>query len=171
MSNKEYLRNNKKAKTVLRIVGFVTLAVGVGLAITAFVDFFISMYSTTATQPHFFWMFFVGFPLIFIGISCLSMGYMHAVNSYVAGEQAPIVKDVANYMLDGTREETAKTVEAVSQGIHGKQGPVCPKCHTQNEMGASFCDNCGEPLTKTCPFCGEANDADARYCRKCGKSL
>lgn len=165
------LRDNKKAKIILRVVGFTSLAIGLGLAITAFVDFFVSISSDSMKQPQLFWMFFVGFPLIFIGISCLSLGFLHATSAFLASEQAPVAKDVTNYMLDGTREETAKTAEAISNSVHpSNKGFVCPRCHTQNEVGALFCDNCGESLTKTCS-CGEVNDIDAHYCRKCGKPL
>ena len=37
------------------------------------------------------------------------------VSKYTATETAPVAKDVANYMLAGTRDELAKTISAVRQ--------------------------------------------------------
>jgi len=168
MSEKTTLRNNTKAKFILRIIGFIALALGLILTIVAFVDFFTSM--TVGFQPSLFWMFFISFPLLFVGGVCLSFGYMKAVNAYVVGEQAPVMKDAANYILDGTRDEVSETAQAIAKNIHQEGGIICPRCHTKNEPGATFCDNCGAPLTKKCS-CGEVNDVDAKYCRRCGKLL
>lgn len=168
MSEKTTLRNNKKAKFILKIIGFIALALGLILTIAGFVDFFTSV--TVGSQPSLFWMFFISFPLLFVGAVCLSFSYMKAVNSYVVGEQAPVMKDAANYILEGTRDEVGETASAIAKNIHQKGGIICPRCHTQNEPGAAFCDNCGAPLTKKCS-CGEVNDIDAKYCRRCGKLL
>ena len=92
---------------------------------------------------------------------------MGEMNKYVADEQKPVAKDVANYMIDGTREQIVQTVKE----IKGESYPICPTCGTKNEPNAQFCDNCGTPLSKICSQCGEQNDSDANFCRKCGKKL
>ncbi|MFA6862101.1 MAG: zinc-ribbon domain-containing protein [Bacilli bacterium] len=78
-------------------------------------------------------------------------------------------------MLDGTRDETVKTVKSCVDTIKtdntSSSGIVCPSCGTKNEPGAKFCDHCGASLTKTCSSCGEVNYIDSSYCRKCGKPL
>ena len=168
MSEKTSLRNNKKTKFILRIIGFITLILGLVLMIAGFIDFFNSM--SLGSQPSLFWLFFISAPLLFAGAVCLSFSYMKAVNSYVVSEQAPIMKNAANYMLEGTRDEVSETAGAIAKNIHQEGGVICPRCHTQNEPGAAFCDNCGAPLTKKCS-CGEVNDIDAKYCRRCGKLL
>lgn len=174
--HKPSLRNNKTAKTILRIIGFIFTIGGLVCVIIAFIDFFTKAIDMNGSMLTKFYLFFIGFPCLFIGVVCLSLGFMKAVSSYVASEQAPVAKDVNNYMLDGTRDETVKTVKSCSDAIKGNAssesaGVVCPKCGVKNEPGAKFCDHCGEPLTKTCSNCGEVNDIDSTFCRKCGKKL
>ena len=173
MGEKYSFKNNGKAKLVLRVVGFVCTGLGFVFIVIGLIDFFGAMGGFG--MPTDFWAFFVGAPLLFVGVSCLMFGYLHAFANYSAGETAPVAKDVTNYMLDGTREEFTKTVAGVTEAVKGEkpigEGPICPNCGTKNEPGALFCDNCGKPLGKKCPACGEVNDADATYCRKCGKRL
>ena len=38
----------------------------------------------------------------------------------------------------------------------------CPKCQSENEAGAKFCNECGSKLGIACPACGKANLAE--YC-------
>lgn len=64
---------------------------------------------------------------------------------------------------------------------------ILHKCGTENAQGASFCKNCGNPISaasgslppamsstpqptvKYCQKCGAANDAGVAYCQKCGE--
>jgi membrane protease subunit (stomatin/prohibitin family) len=49
---------------------------------------------------------------------------------------------------------------------------ACPKCGTQNQVGAKFCNNCGEKLGGNfCPKCGTANPPGAKFCNSCGQQL
>ena len=120
-----------------------------------------------------FFLLWIGGPLTFVGIVLLMFGYMGAVSRYTATQQAPVMKDTTNYVVQGTRDEVVQTIKDGVSTVQtsAPKGPLCPKCGTQNEAGAAFCDHCGAPLTKTCPHCGEKNDADAKYCRKCGTNL
>ena len=169
--NREFLQKHPKAKKSFKIMGLIFLPVGIFCIITAFIDFFVAISSGKA--PNLFFLFFIGFPFIFVGIVTLSLGFMKEINSYVASESAPVSKDVANYMLDGTREETINTVSDVASTIKGEtinKEIICPSCGTKNEKGAQFCDHCGKSLIKKCR-CGEINDIDSIYCRKCGNKL
>jgi len=47
----------------------------------------------------------------------------------------------------------------------------CPRCGTQAEAGASFCEQCGTQLPRTCEKCGAAIGATAKFCRACGTPL
>lgn len=153
-----------RKRVVLRVLGFVF--VGIGVLLLA-----IGLFSMTGILndgfPGLFFLTFLGLPLLFVGAVCLMFGFFGAVSRFQAGEAAPVAKDTANYLLDGTRKETTKTVHAALQD----NGPRCPKCGEENEKGAVYCDHCGASLSKTCANCGEKNDLDSTFCRKCGKRL
>lgn len=169
--NFQYLEDQKKKRHGLRIAGWIILGIGIFFDILGLTSFF-SAFSGGGLPDRFFFLW-IGFPLNFVGAVLLMFGYMGAVARYTASEQAPVQRDATNYILNGTREETTKTMSAVAQSLKTQdtKGQVCPKCGTQNEVGALYCDNCGAVLSKKCPSCGEVNDADAKHCRHCGKEL
>jgi len=173
MGNK-YLKENKKAKLVLKIIGFIALPSGVISTITGFRSIFgekhYSQHPIFSSDPTFLQekphLIFIGFILIFIGLSCLGYAYMGKVARYTASEMAPVAKDTTNYMIDGTKEEI---VDLVSK-IKGNNQKSCPYCGDDNDFDAIFCDNCGRSLSVTCA-CGTVNQANSRYCKKCGKKI
>ncbi len=161
---KHYLSDNKKAKKVLKTLGWIFFPIGAFLLILSLVDFFASGFPSFPALP------FIALPLIFLGVVCLMFGYMKEVNKYVANETAPVAADVTNYMLDETRDEVQKTVSGIASSVSPKE-IICPSCGVVNEKNVRFCDHCGKPLIKICPKCQEENDADSTYCRKCGERL
>ena len=65
---------------------------------------------------------------------------------------------------------------------------TCPSCNHQNEVGSSFCENCGHDLRQivsnesrgstpqsaegpSCPNCGHVNFLGAAFCENCGNPL
>ena len=65
---------------------------------------------------------------------------------------------------------------------------TCPSCNHRNEIGSSFCENCGHDLRQidtvksedasplsgggpTCPNCGNENILGAAFCENCGNPL
>ncbi len=54
---------------------------------------------------------------------------------------------------------------------------ICANCQTPNEVGDSYCMQCGQALTppepqkKLCPNCGAETKPSATFCTKCGTSL
>ena len=59
---------------------------------------------------------------------------------------------------------------------------TCPRCNTQNETGAAFCDQCGASLAAlnaaaaaasidSCPVCGAAAMNGDAFCEECGAAL
>lgn len=152
--------NHNKVKSILKIIGFICLPIGIVLLLCGTITFFRGDTSK-------FFLNFIGVPFVFIGAVCLITGFMRELNKYVADENTPVIADAARKVIDGTREETVKTAKAV----RAEDKPVCHSCGMVNEIGANFCDNCGAPLNKICPECGEANDGDANFCRKCGAAL
>jgi class 3 adenylate cyclase len=47
----------------------------------------------------------------------------------------------------------------------------CPRCHTKNETGARFCEECGMGLGLACPSCGEPVADGSNFCRSCGAAI
>lgn len=167
--NYKYLKDNPKAKVKFRTLGFITLTIGV-ICLTIAVVEFIRSFNENSGFPKLFFLGFIGIPLIAIGAMCLRCGYMKEINAYVASETIPVQTEAMNYVLNGTREELAKTISEIKNSSE-KKGIQCPKCGRINETDAIFCDNCGSPISKKCPNCGEENDGDSEYCRKCGTKI
>ena len=61
-------------------------------------------------------------------------------------------------------------------GTHSNK-VICANCQTPNEVGDSYCMQCGHALTppepekKLCPNCGAETRMSATFCTKCGTSL
>src|SRR6266436_805884 len=47
----------------------------------------------------------------------------------------------------------------------------CPRCQTQNDQNAKFCEDCGARLEAVCPSCGQPVGTGKKFCRSCGASL
>ena len=156
------MKDYSKTKKTFRTLGFIILPIGLVLSIIGFIDFFMSFNSMT--QQKLFFCLFIGLPLTSIGIIFLILGFMKELNSFAASQSAPVHKDVINYMLDGTREEVNKTINASNKII-------CPECKAENDKDALFCSNCGHKLKIVCPKCKAENDADAKFCKNCGEEL
>jgi len=48
---------------------------------------------------------------------------------------------------------------------------TCPRCQTENDAGARFCEDCGARLETACPSCGTAVTPGKKFCRSCGGAL
>jgi ribosomal protein L40E len=167
-----YLKDYSALKKGLIIGGSVAAGLGLLLTIVGFLDFFIGFQDMTMpTMPY---LLFIGIPMFVAGVGCLTFGLRGSISRFVASQEAPVAKDVTNYMLDGTRGEAERTAEAISQGLAARKGEesvICPKCGSKNKKEDKFCDRCGAPLRKPCPKCGALNDSDAEFCSQCGQKL
>lgn len=141
------------ARTGLRVVGGVLFAAGVVCTAIATIDFFSAMGGGIDRAPTKFWLFFIGLPLLAIGLGCLQGGFLGVGARYAAGELAPAARDALGYVGDGATSSR------------------CPACGEPARADATFCDSCGHVLSSRCPGCGAANDGDARFCSSCGAVL
>lgn len=163
-------KKHKTAKIVLRIIGFIILPIGLGLIIAGLISFFQGFSGNG--MGSYFYLCFIGAPFIFVGGICLFLGYMRNIHSFTISQSAPVVKDVANYVIDGTSDTMIKNASKLFKEVkRNDEKPICSKCGAENEVGAKFCDKCGHELYKVCKECGELNDDDSSFCRKCGKEL
>ncbi len=165
------MHNDEEKKKKMKVLGFAMLIAGVALAATAFVDFFVAIARISrgigSGMPRLFFLGFIGLPLIAFGSAILKFAYMGKIARYTSNEVSPVIKDTANFLLDGTRDSIAGVFEGIKEG----PGMKCRFCGEVNKKDSRFCDNCGKPLAKICLSCSTANDADAKYCRNCGKTL
>lgn len=115
--NDEQLRSSRHAgaRNTLRTAGLVILSAGVLLMLIGFGSFFLALGS--GEFPRLFWCAFLGMPLTFVGGSMTMFGFLGAFQRYVAGESAPVAKDVVNYMGEGTQPGVKAFSKAVAEGI------------------------------------------------------
>jgi hypothetical protein len=89
-------------------VGLLFMIVGIGSFFASFGGF---------EPPRYFWCAFVGMPLLFVGTAMCMYGYMGAYYRYVAGEAAPVAKDVANYMGENVQPGVKAVSKAATEGM------------------------------------------------------
>src|SRR5438876_396351 len=102
-------------RDLLRIGGPLIAAIGLLFMIVGFGSFFASFGSFE--PPRYFWCAFVGMPLLFIGIAACMFGYLGAFQRYVAGESAPVAKDVVNYMGENIQPGVKAVTKAATEGV------------------------------------------------------
>jgi hypothetical protein len=102
-------------RSVLRVGGPVVGAIGVVCVLIGVGRFFASF--GTFEPPRYFWCAFVGLPLLFVGVAMSMFAYLGAFHRYVAGESAPVAKDVVNYMGENTGPGVKAVAKAVAEGV------------------------------------------------------
>jgi hypothetical protein len=138
----------KGARSFLRVLGPVILVAGLICTIGGMVSVFSSFGSFE--PPRYFWLCFIGLPLMFVGGVMSQFGFMGAVARYVAGEGAPVAADTINYVADETKGSVETVARAAAKGIVAGI--------EEGRATASFC-----------PHCGNGVKADFKFCPKCGK--
>ena len=70
-----------------------------------------------AVLARYFWCAFLGMPLLFVGSAMTMFGFLGAMNRFVAGESAPVAKDVVNYMGENMQPGVKAIAKAVAEGL------------------------------------------------------
>lgn len=108
----------------LRVAGPLLMLAGVGFMATGMVSFF-SAFGSFDGPPRYFWCFFVGVPLLGVGLILSKLGYMGAISRYIAGELAPVAKDgfndVAQGIEPGVRSISRSVAEGYAEGSQGRR--------------------------------------------------
>ncbi len=99
----------------LRIGGPVIFILGLLCTIIATVSFFSSF--GCFEMPHYFWLGFIGLPLMFVGGVLCQFGFMGAVLRFIAGESAPVAADATNYMAEETKGAVETVAKAAAKGV------------------------------------------------------
>jgi hypothetical protein len=116
---------HRTIRSVLRIGGPIVGAIGVVCVMIGVGSFFSSF--GTFEPPRYFWCAFIGLPLLFVGGTMSMYGYLGALHRYVAGESAPVAKDVVNYMGENIRPGVKAVAKAVAEGVLEAQREQPPK--------------------------------------------
>lgn len=118
--------NEKKPKKGLKILGFILLAAAIGCIITAFVNFFTSIFS--AEMPKLFWMFFIAFPLIPVSIILMAAGSKKPTQNITAVPMATN-NDIIELLKDSAKNKDVPE--------------YCSFCGAKNSDGEKSCHACG----------------------------
>lgn len=169
---------HKQTRAVLRLVGPVTLGVGLVFVAVGLVSFFRSFGSFE--PPRYFWCAFVGIPLTWLGAAMTQFGYLGAASRYVMGEMAPVQKDTFNVVAHGVRPGVEALARAFRKGFaptagetNADQGSRCPRCDAPRGPSARFCGRCGAEFggKVVCSACGQGNPPGNHFCGQCGERL
>jgi len=113
--NKMRSPNHAAVRRVLCIGGPLIALAGVVFIIIGIASFFTAF--GTGEPPSSFWCVFVGMPLLFVGAVMCQIGFLGAFARYVAGETAPVAKDVVNYMGENTQPGIKAVAKAITEGV------------------------------------------------------
>ncbi len=158
-----------RVRKAFRVLGPALAAAGLICIVIAFVNF-ARAFGHFDRSPTLFWLFFLGAPLLFVGVVLTNAGYMGAVTRYVAQEQAPVAADTINYLASETAPAARTLAGALREGLSDSRR-ACPACAASNDPDARFCDSCGRALHRVCAACQKENDPDAKFCDACGRPV
>jgi hypothetical protein len=102
-------------RMLLRVAGPVIFLAGLACTIIGTISFFASFGSFG--MPHYFWLAFIGLPLMFVGAVLLQFGFFGAVARFIAGESAPVAADTVNYMAEETKGAVETVAKAAAKGV------------------------------------------------------
>lgn len=128
-----------------RTLGPLILGAGAICMLISLIDFF--TFDPFYEEPKYFFLGFVGLPLMAIGFSLTSLGYGAKVAAYQSREMAPVAKDTFSYLANETTDSVEKIAQAAARGkskvVEAKQ---CSSCHELNKIDAKFCNECGKAM-------------------------
>jgi hypothetical protein len=102
-------------RTALRVVGPVIFAVGLICTLIAGVSFFSSFGSFE--PPRYFWLAFIGLPMMSFGAILTFVGFMGAITRFLAGETTPVATDTVKYVAEETKGAVEIVSKAVAKGV------------------------------------------------------
>jgi hypothetical protein len=147
------LGKQNQIRSFLRTAGPLVLLVGLVCVGVATASMFGAFESSSFGPPKYFWLAFIGLPLLFVGSVMTMNGYMRELMRFQAGEAAPVAADAVNYMANETKDAMQTVAKSAAKGIaEGIEAGRWTK-------------------TNFCPHCGGSVTADFKFCPNCGKLL
>ncbi|NCA67364.1 MAG: hypothetical protein EOM87_04805, partial [Clostridia bacterium] len=99
------MNNDENKKKKFKVIGFALVIIGGLLMATSMIEFFMKF--GTFQMPRLFFLGFIGIPMLGVGSMILKFAYMGKIARYTSNEVSPVIKDTANYLLEGTRDSIA----------------------------------------------------------------
>jgi len=106
-------QDHSTKRNAIRILGIISLLVGIPLLLTGVVSFFESF--GTFQRPKYFWCAFIGLPMMGFGIMLLKAGFLGVAATYVSDEVTPVVIKAARHIgsemaiaTKGTQDASAR---------------------------------------------------------------
>ena len=151
--------NHQKTKLKLKILGILLLIVSLTLTVIGFATTF-----DGNGNGQFFWMCFIGLPLLPFSIFLLVISHQQEINRFIKNETTPIINETAKEISPAIQSVTSSVKATLDNSI------IC-SCSAINAAGRKFCKSCGKALNFICDNCGASLDTDSKFCSNCGKKL
>lgn len=111
-------KKHRQTKTILKILGVIFATGGLICAIIGFADFFRAFGGEG--MPKLFFLCFIGFPMLFVGIVCLTFGFRKEITRYVKNESVPVINEAGEELQPAVRAVT----RAVKEGLTEENGAL-----------------------------------------------
>ena len=98
-------KKHRQTKTILKILGVIFATGGLICAIRGFADCFRAFGGEGV--PKLFFLCFIGFPILFVGIVCLTFGFRKEITRYVKNESVPVINEARGARGHARRERGA----------------------------------------------------------------
>lgn len=135
---------NQKPKhfIVLRILGFISLAVGVLLILLGAIVFSDKYGANIGLIIPGAFMAFLAFPLLMFGfLDKISKATIRTAK-YIQQQNQDDLKDISDNAVEIAGGAITKTAKAVKKGI--KDTMFCKHCGTEIDADSKFCNKCGK---------------------------
>ena len=125
--NEEQLQSSEQIaiRTLLRAGGAAIFAVGSIFTAIGLISFFSTFASfaqpdrraVTSARRAISGAHSSDFRMLAAGVFMLKLGFLGAIARYVAGESAPVAKDIVNYMGENTQSGVKAVAKSVTEGV------------------------------------------------------
>ena len=111
-------KKHRQPTSILKILGVIFATGGLICAIIGFADFFRAFGGEG--MPKLFFLCFIGFPMLFVGIVCLTFGFRKEITRYVKNESVPVINEAGEELQPAVRAVT----RAVKEGLTEENGAL-----------------------------------------------
>ena len=130
---------------IFKIIGFIGIVVGIIGLVLSFLGF------GNFENNNFMIGGFLACFGIFIGISCLAIGFRPEIlklstksTKYIINDNKDDLTDITNTSADIVDGAITQTTRAVKRGLTQEESMFCKYCGAQIDTDSKFCNKCGK---------------------------